>query len=194
MGLVDLSTQDYAKRHGAVHHTLSAARVLDELTRNGDEFMHGSTITRLDHALQAATRAHRDGADADWIVAALLHDIGDVLAPRHHDRFSAEVLRPFVREEVSWVVEHHGIFHTTATADHYDWDTNVREQFRDHIFFQSCRDFCRNWDQASFDPAFRNEPLTTFESMVTDVFARKPYSPDIIQQGVVKGLPPSSSR
>ncbi len=187
--LVDRSTRELATRHDAAHHALSAAKVLDELTRNGDDLMHGSTITRLDHALQAATRAYRDGGDADWIVAALLHDIGDVLAPRHHDRFSAEVLRPFVREEVSWVVEHHGIFHTAATADHYDWESGVHEQYRDHIFFQSCKDFCHRWDQASFDPAYTNEPLSTFEPMVVAVFARSPYSPDVIRHGIVKGLP-----
>jgi predicted HD phosphohydrolase len=89
---------------------LTADRVLEELRRQGHVTLEGYRITRLDHGLQSATRAERDGADIDWIVAALLHDIGDGLAPQNHDRMSAEVIRPFVRWDVAWVVEHHGIF------------------------------------------------------------------------------------
>ena len=89
---------------------LTASRIIDELRRQGEVSLEGYKITRLDHALQSATRAKHDRADTDWIVAALLHDIGDGLAPQNHDRFSAEVIRPFVRWDVAWVVEHHGIF------------------------------------------------------------------------------------
>ncbi len=91
-------------------HAGTADRLLRELARQGEETLSGYRITRLEHALQAATRARRDRADIDWVVAALLHDIGDGLAPQNHDRFAAEILRPFLREEVTWVVEHHGIF------------------------------------------------------------------------------------
>ena len=120
----------------------TAQRVLAELERQGSISLEGYKLTRLDHALQSATRAHRDGADIDWIVAALLHDIGDGLAPPNHDRLSAEVIRPFVREEVTWVVEHHGIFQMIYYAHHYGWDENARDQFRDQPGFDSCSDFC----------------------------------------------------
>ena len=103
---------------------LTADRVLAELRRHGEATLEGYHITRLAHALQSATRAERDGADIDWVVGALLHDIGDGLAPQNHDRFSAEVIRPFVRWEVSWVVEHHGIFQMIYYAHHYGWDKN----------------------------------------------------------------------
>jgi predicted HD phosphohydrolase len=89
---------------------LTPDRVLDELRRQGETTLEGYRITRLQHGLQSATRAEADGADIDWIVGTLLHDVGDGLAPQNHDRFSAEVIRPFVRWEVAWVVEHHGIF------------------------------------------------------------------------------------
>jgi predicted HD phosphohydrolase len=91
---------------------LTADRAMAELNCAGEATLEGYRITRLEHALQSATRAERDGADVDWIVGALLHDIGDGLAPQNHDRMSAEVIRPFVRWDVSWVVEHHGIFLT----------------------------------------------------------------------------------
>ena len=88
---------------------MTADRVLDELRRHGETTLEGYKITRLQHGLQSATRAEADGVDIDWIVGALLHDIGDVLAPQHHVRFYAEVVRPVVRWEVSWVIEHHGM-------------------------------------------------------------------------------------
>ncbi|MDH3263226.1 MAG: HD domain-containing protein [Paracoccaceae bacterium] len=171
-------------------HTLTPERVLAELRRQGESTLEGYRITRLEHGLQSATRAHRDGADIDWIVGALLHDIGDGLAPQNHDRMSAEVIRPFVREEVSWVVEHHGIFQMLYYGHHYGWDRNARDSYRDHPCFQSCAEFCERWDQASFDPDYQSEPLEFFEPLVREVFSRKAYDPAVIRPGVVLGLPP----
>ena len=94
-----------------------------------------------------------DGADDDWIVATLLHDIGDGLAPQNHDRMAAEILRPFVREEVTWVVEHHGAFQMIYYAHHLDgWNPNERDQYRDHAYYQTAVDFCERWDQNCFGP------------------------------------------
>lgn len=169
---------------------LTPERVLAEIRRQGETTLEGYRITRLEHGLQSATRAHRDGADTDWIVGALLHDIGDGLAPQNHDRMSAEVIRPFVREEVSWVVEHHGIFQMLYYGHHYGWDRDARDRYRDHPCFQSCADFCERWDQASFDPDYQSEPLEFFESLVREVFSRKAYEPGAIRPGVVLGLPP----
>jgi predicted HD phosphohydrolase len=165
-------------------------RVLAELKRQGAATLEGYRITRLDHGLQSATRAHRDGADLDWVVGALLHDIGDGLAPQNHDRMSAEVIRPFVREEVSWVVEHHGIFQMLYYGHHYGWDRNARDRFRDHPCFDACAEFCERWDQASFDPDYASESLEFFVPMVREVFSRKAHDPAVIRPGVVTGLPP----
>jgi len=180
-----LLLQDLEKQHVS----MTADRVLRELRMADDESIAGYRITRLEHGLQSATRALRDGADIDWIVAALLHDIGDGLAPRNHDRFAAEILRPFLRDECTWVVEHHGVFQMVYYAHHYGWNPNEREQYRDSPYFQSCSDFCERWDQTSFDDAYATEPLETFEPMVREVFARKVYDPAIMQVSVVKGLP-----
>lgn len=167
---------------------LTADRVLDELRRQGETTLEGYQITRLQHGLQSATRAEADGADLDWIVGALLHDIGDGLAPQNHDRFSAEVVRPFVRWDVSWVIEHHGIFQMLYYARHYGWDENARDQFKDHPCFDSCAAFCERWDQSSFDPNYAEKPLSYFEPMVQDVFARKAYDPAVIREGYVSQL------
>ncbi|EEE45284.2 HD domain-containing protein [Roseibium alexandrii] len=170
-------------------HVATADRILAELKRQGEDTMTGYKITRMEHGLQSATRALREGADIDWVVGALLHDIGDGLAPQNHDRFSAEVIRPFVRDEVAWVVEHHGIFQMLYYAKHYNWDENARDRFKDHPHFQACADFCERWDQASFDPDYKSETLETFEPMVREVFDRKAYDPAVIQESVSTGLP-----
>jgi len=170
------------------YHALTASRIMDELRRQGEVSLEGYPITRLEHGLQSGTRALRDGADIDWIVGALLHDIGDGLAPQNHDRFSAEVIRPFVRWDVAWVVEHHGIFQMLYYGHHYGWDRNARDQFKDHPCFESCAEFCERWDQSSFDPDYEYEPLEYFEPLVAEVFARKAYDPDVIREGYVSAL------
>lgn len=167
----------------------TADRLLGELAAQAEETLAGYKITRLEHGLQSATRARRDGADTDWIVAALLHDIGDRLAPQNHDRMAAEILRPFVREEVAWVVEHHGLFQSYYYGHHYGWDRDARDRFRDHPCYASCADFCERWDQASFDPDYRSDPLDSFIDEVRAVFARKAYDPSVIRAGEVAGLP-----
>ena len=167
---------------------LTADRILTELRQSGETTLEGYQITRLEHALQSGTRAMRDGADIDWIVGALLHDIGDGLAPQNHDRMSAEVIRPFVRWDVAWTVEHHGIFQMLYYAHHYNWDRNARDRFRDHPVFKNCEQFCERWDQSSFDPEYPMEPLDTFEPMVKEIFNRKAYDSKIIREGYVSSL------
>ena len=187
----DGTREDYellAKKEEA-YQTMTADRILDELRRQGQATIEGYKITRLDHGLQTATRAEAEGADIDWVVGALLHDIGDGLAPQNHDRFSAEVMRPFVRWEVAWVVEHHGIFQMIYYAHHYGWDENARDRFKDHPCFDACAEFCERWDQSSFDPDYPAKPLEYFEPMVREVFARKAYDPAVMREGEVTGLP-----
>lgn len=170
------------------YHAMTADRIIAELRRQGEASLDGYKISRLDHGLQAATRAQNEGADIDWVVGALLHDIGDGLAPQNHDRFSAEVIRPFVRWEVSWVVEHHGIFQMIYYAHHYNWDANAREEFKDHPCFDSCAEFCERWDQSSFDPDFATKPLEHFEPLVREVFSRKAWDDAVLRKGEVMKL------
>lgn len=186
----DGTKDDYALLHELEkpYLAMTAERVLDELRRQGKATLEGYRITRLEHGLQAATRAEAEGTDIDWIVGALLHDVGDGLAPQNHDRLSAEVIRPFVRWEVSWVVEHHGIFQMLYYAHHYGWDRNARDRFRDHPCFDSCAAFCERWDQSSFDHDYPTKPLEHFEPLLREVFARKAYDPAIIKEGLVLGL------
>jgi len=146
-------------------------RILSALTAL-EHGLAGYKITRLAHSLQSATRAEADGADIEWIVAALTHDISDELAPLNHAEMAAAILRPYVREEVTWVVEKHGLFQTYYWAHHLGHDRHGRDKYRDHPFYASCVRFCERWDQASFDTEYPTKPLAYFAPMVEDIFSR----------------------
>ena len=138
--------------------------------------LEGYKITRLEHSLQAATRAFRDKADEEMVVATLLHDIGDELAPLNHSEYAASVLKPYVSEKTHWIIEKHGEFQTYYYAHYLGGDKNKREKYKDHEYYQDTVDFCEKYDQNSFDPNYESLPLKFFEPMVKKIFSRKPYS------------------
>ena len=148
-------------------------RILEALLNLGDS-MDGYQVSRLEHSLQSATRAERDGADEEMIVATLVHDIGDSLAPFNHSQLVASVLRPYVSEKVYWIMLHHGIFQEYYYAHHIGRDRNVRDQFKDNKYYQATVDFCEKWDQKSFDPEYDSFPLEHFEPMVRNLFSKQP--------------------
>ena len=155
--------------------TGAADRVLDQL-RGLAGSLAGYKVDRLEHSLQSATRAYRDGADEEMVVAALLHDIGDLLAPHNHSEMAAAVLRPYVSERTYWVVRQHGLFQSYYYAHHMGGDRNARDRYIDHPWYQDAVDFCHRWDQASFDPEYESLSLEFFDPMVRRVFAREPFS------------------
>ena len=153
----------------------TADRVLAHLRELADS-VAGYQVDRLEHSLQSATRAYRDGADEELVVAALLHDIDDLLAPHSHGELAALLLRPYVTERTHWIVKHHGLFQFFYYAHHLGGDRHARDRFRDHPWYQDAVDFCHRWDQCAFDPGYDSLPLEFFEPMVRRVFAREPYS------------------
>ena len=161
-------------------YTKGAANRLLKALVNLDESLSGYQITRLGHSVQSATRAWRDGADIDWVVSALLHDVGDIFAPYNHDEYAATILKPFVREQCRWVVEKHGDFQMIYYGHLVGGNQNKRDKFNGHEFFNDCAEFCERWDQTSFDPSYDDLPLEFFRPMVEEVFAREPYNPEIL--------------
>ena len=140
----------------------------------------GYPVTRLEHSLQAATRARKDGADDELVVAALIHDVGDELAPYSHSEVASGILRPYVRPEVTWIVEQHGLFQSYYYAHHLGGNRDGRERFREHRWYQACKDFCAHWDQSSFDPKYPWDPLESFEPLVRKIFTRKAWDPTYV--------------
>lgn len=144
-------------------------RVLDHLRLLRGDY-GGFPIDRLDHCLQTATRAHKDGRDEEYVVCALLHDIGDTLGAYNHPEIAAAILRPFVSEQNHWMVEKHGIFQGYYFFHYLGMDRDMRDNFRDHPHFQYTAEFCEKYDQAAFDPDYENMPLEAFEPMVMKLF------------------------
>ena len=153
-----------------------------------DASLSGYQVTRLGHSLQSATRAWRDGADIDWLVATLLHDIGDIYAPYNHDEYAASIIRPFVREQCTWTVEHHGTFQKVYYAQHVGGNPESRQAHRDSPYYDDCAEFCERWDQSSFDPDYDNLPLDFFRPMVLEVFSRTAYDPAVMRPGAREPL------
>lgn len=131
-------------------------------------------VSRFEHSLQTATRAERDGADDETIVCALLHDIGDLIAPANHSQVAAALLAPYISAKNRWVVEHHGLFQGYYWFQFAGHDRHARETYKDHEYYEDCVRFCANWDQPSFDPDFDTRPLEHFAPLVHELFAKAP--------------------
>ena len=137
--------------------------------------LEGYQITRWEHSLQAATRAYKNGESEEMVVATLLHDIGDDLAPMNHSQYAASIIRPYVSEKTYWIILHHGLFQTYYSDHHLGGDRNARDKFKDHKYYQDTVDFCEKYDQSSFDPNYKYMSLEEFEPMVKKIFDRKPF-------------------
>ena len=165
----------FLDKHEKKYASETADRILKFMS-SLNQTLEGYQVTRLEHSLQSATRAERNGESEEMIVAALLHDIGDDLAPMNHSEYAASILKPYVSEKTHWIIEKHGEFQAYYYAHHLGGNRNKREKYKDHKYYQATIDFCEKYDQVSFDPNYRSFPLKHFEPMVKKIFARKPYS------------------
>ena len=168
--MVDGTAEDWMKiARASVGYSLELPdRIISHLKLlQGD--CGGFAIDRLEHSLQTATRAHKDGRDEEYVVCALLHDIGDVLGPRNHADVAAAIVQPFVSEQNHWMVANHAIFQGYYFFEHLGLDRNMRDQFRGHPSFEYTAQFCHLYDQSAFDPAYESMPLEAFEPMLRRV-------------------------
>ena len=138
--------------------------------------LKGYKITRLEHSLQVATRALNDKANKEMVVAALLHDVGDELAPLNHSEYAASILKPFVSEKTHWIIQKHGEFQMFYYAHHLGGNRNQRDKYKDHKYYNDALNFCEKWDQKSFDPNFKSLNLKDFEPLIRKIFSRKPHT------------------
>lgn len=133
----------------------------------------GFPVDRLQHSLMTATLAHQDGRDEEYVVCALLHDIGDTLSPLNHPAIAAAIVKPFVSEANHWMVEHHGIFQGYYFFDYIGRDRTIREDYRGHPFFDHTLEFCEKYDSPAFNPSLEYMPLEAFVPMIERVFAKQ---------------------
>ena len=146
-------------------------RVLHHL-RLLEQVPNGHPIDQLHHSLQAATRAFRDGRDEPYVVCTLLHDLGDVLCPYNHAEFAVTLLRPFVTEDLLWMLKMHPLFQSHYYAAAFGRDPNARDRYRDHPCYAATVEFVECYDQCSFDPDHDTLPLEFFAPMVQRVMAQ----------------------
>jgi predicted HD phosphohydrolase len=132
----------------------------------------GFPVDRYTHCLQTATRALKDGRDEEYVVCALLHDMGDTLGSFNHADIAAAILKPFVSEDNHWMVQHHGIFQGYYFFHHLGLNRDMRDGFKDHPAYERTAEFCALYDNPAFDPKGETLPLSTFEPMLRRVFAQ----------------------
>jgi predicted HD phosphohydrolase len=150
----------------------------DRLLAALEELKHsfsGYQVSRYEHSLQSATRAYRNGESEELVVAALLHDIGDSLAPYTHGEMVAAIFKPYMSAETCWIVKFHGLFQMYYYAHHHGGDRNARDLYRDHEYYQATVDFCEEYDQNCFDPDYESLPIEFFEPMVRRIFSEPRY-------------------
>ena len=168
--MTESTAEDWAAivRAGAPHRGKHVDRILAQMEMlRGDS--GGFNVDRLEHSLQTATRAHRSGRDEEYVVCALLHDIGDLLLPANHAELAATILKPYVSEANHWTLQHHGIFQGYYFFHHLGLDRDLREDYRGHPHFEYCAQFCHQYDQNSFEQGYDTLPLEAFEPMVRRV-------------------------
>jgi predicted HD phosphohydrolase len=159
----------------AAHRGLHVDNIIAHLGLLKDD--HGGfAVDRLEHSLQTASRAHRDGRDEEYVVCALLHDLGDILLPASHAEFGAAILKPYISEANHWMLEHHGVFQGYYFFHYLGLDRDLREQFRGHPHFEYTAQFCHLYDQNSFDPAYDSMPLEAFTPMMRRVMEKPKHS------------------
>jgi predicted HD phosphohydrolase len=152
---------------------LVADRVLTIL-RGMEDLHQGFQVTQLFHSLQTATRAERGGADLDMVVGSLCHDIGKAFSNANHPAIAAEMIRPFVSDDVYWIVKVHQDFQGLHYYARMGLDPMMRRKHQDHPAYELAAQFADEWDQTAFDPDYPTLPLAHFEPMVREVFGRKP--------------------
>jgi predicted HD phosphohydrolase len=134
----------------------------------------GFPVDRLEHSVQTATRAEKDGRDDEYIICSLIHDIGDILTPHNHPDLAAAILKPFVSEENHWMVAHHGIFQGYYFWHYLGGDRNARDEFSGHEHYDHCEEFCSLYDAPAFDPSYKSNPLEHYVPLIEDFFRSNP--------------------
>jgi predicted HD phosphohydrolase len=141
------------------------------LLRSLEQVTDGFAVDQLHHALQTATMAEQAGADDEVVFASLCHDIGKAISVPNHPCISAEIIKPYVRDEVYQMIRAHQDFQGKHYYHHFGGDPNVRERYEDEPWFDLTATFADDWDQKAFDPDYDTLPLEHFEGRVRAVFA-----------------------
>jgi len=159
-------------RHIAEQHFVNRDRIGDRfmmLLESLSEITDGFATDQLTHCLQTATLAEKAGADDEVVFASLLHDVGKAVTVANHGPIAAEMIRPYVREDVYQMIRVHQDFQGRHYYEYLGMDPNAREKHRDTLTpeqFALAAQFADEWDQVAFDPDGETYPLSHFEPLI----------------------------
>ena len=156
----------------AKHQQSAAARQIMESLARLEAIEVGFGANQLVHSLMTATLARRDGAGDEEVVAALCHDIGKLMSIPNHGAIAAEILKPYVSDDLYWTIKYHQDFQGRYYYEHLGMDKEAREKFRGEPWFATAEKLVDRWDAPAFDPAFTVDSLESFEPEVTRVFSK----------------------
>ena len=142
----------------------TAARLL-ELLRALADVTDGFAVDQLTHCLQTATRAERAGADPEIVFASLLHDVGKAISVPNHPEIAAAIIRPYVRDEVYWMIKVHQDFQGRHYYAHFGGDPDARDQYEGESWYDLAARFADDWDQVAFDPDYDTLPIEHFDAV-----------------------------
>ena len=160
-----------AAEHGK-HQTSAAPKQIMESLARLDAIEVGFAATQLGHSLMAGTLARRSGASDEEVVAALCHDLGKLFSIPNHGPIAAEMLKPYVREDIYHAVYWHQEFQGRYYFEHLGKDPEGRERFKGESWYGFAEKLVDEWDAPAFDPDFEVDSLESFEPEVTRVFTR----------------------
>jgi predicted HD phosphohydrolase len=158
-----IGTESFKNQGRVADRVLAMLRSLADIT-------DGFAVDQLTHCLQTATRAERAGADDEVVIASLCHDVGKAVSVPNHPRIAAEILKPYVRDDVYWMILVHQDFQGRHYYHHFGGDPNARDQYQGHPAYELAERFADEWDQAAFDPDYDTLPLEHFEPRVRELF------------------------
>jgi predicted HD phosphohydrolase len=154
----------------AKHQQADAPRQIMEGLRRLEAIDVGFGANQLQHSLMAGTLARRAGAGDEEVVAALCHDLGKLFSIPNHGPIAAEMLKPYVRDDIYHAVYWHQEFQGRYYFEHLGKDPEGRERFRSEPWYGFAEKLVDEWDAPAFDPGFAADPLESFEPEVARVF------------------------
>ena len=163
-----------AAQRGPYYAAEQARQVLRLLAGSRDDPSFGYAVNNYRHCVQAATAALHDGRDEEYVVMALLHDIGFVTCPTNHGAFAASLLAPYVSDATRWLLERHMDVQAGFCRTCPGIDLAAAERWRGHQHFAATLEFVARYDIGTIRPGLAEADLSIFEPLVRRVFARPP--------------------
>ena len=166
------SAQDWAHIAAAhqKHQASEAAQQIMESLGRLEKIEVGFAANQLTHSLMAGTLARRAGGSDEEVVAALCHDLGKLFSIPNHGPIAAEMLKPYVREDIYHAVYWHQEFQGRYYFEHLGKDPEGRERFKGESWYGFAEILVDEWDAPAFDPGFDVDTLESFAPEVARVF------------------------